>query len=118
MARLCTLPWEGNARELENAIERAIAFSESDNLTGDDFPESGESTEHGENQGPAALLDEAAAGDLTLSELSERYTSQVLKQTKGNKARAAKILGINRRTLYRRGFGSDDNGEPSQTENL
>jgi DNA-binding protein Fis len=43
-----------------------------------------------------------------LTQLDDRYIARVLESTKGNKARAAKILGINRRTLYRRGFGGSD----------
>ncbi len=61
-----------------------------------------------------SFLDRALDEQLTLSELADRYTERVLNSTHGNKARAAQILGINRRTLYRRGFGG---AETRETEN-
>lgn len=108
--RLCRCEWEGNARELENVIERAIAFAESDELGYEDFPECGDADERGRGEASSNFLEAAAANELTLTELADQYTAQILIRTRGNKARAAKILGINRRTLYRRGFGS---AEPS-----
>jgi DNA-binding NtrC family response regulator len=97
--------WEGNARELENVIERAIAFSKGDRLEPGDIqlPEDEVATRSGEEVGE--FLDHALALQLTLTDLDDRYITRVLESTNGNKARAAKILGINRRTLYRRGFG-------------
>jgi DNA-binding NtrC family response regulator len=108
LTRLRRYGWPGNARELENVIERSVALSEGGSLDAIDIllpdqpGESGSISAHGFD----SLLAEAVAEGLTLSELDERYTEQVLKSTNGNKARAAKILGINRRTLYRRGFGA------------
>ncbi len=107
--KLCACPWEGNARELENVIERAVALAEGEQLGPDDLPVfSKESSEAGEVS-VAALIGEALEQNLTLGELEERYTLHVLERTRGNKARAAKILGINRRTLYRRGFADNKN---------
>jgi two-component system response regulator PilR (NtrC family) len=104
-SRLMHCSWEGNARELENVIERAIAFAKSDRLEPADIqlPEDEPSKRSGEDVGE--FLDHALALQLTLTELDDRYITRVLESTNGNKARAAKILGINRRTLYRRGFG-------------
>ena len=102
--KLKACPWEGNARELENVIERALALAERDELGPDDLPTFDASAEGRSSQSLAALIDEALEKELTLSELEDRYTVRVLEKTRGNKARAAKILGINRRTLYRRGF--------------
>ena len=56
----------------------------------------------GDDQPCAAVLSQAVEGRLTLRELSDRYTDQVLELTGGNKQQAARILGIDRRTLYRR----------------
>jgi transcriptional regulator with GAF, ATPase, and Fis domain len=105
LSRLKRCSWEGNARELENVIERAVAFSKSDRLEPADIqlPEDDGSKRPGEDVGE--FLDHALALQLTLTELDDRYITRVLESTNGNKARAAKILGINRRTLYRRGFG-------------
>lgn len=49
------------------------------------------------------LLATAIRDELTLRELSDLYTARILDRVNGNKVRAARILGINRRTLYRRG---------------
>ncbi|MCP4036915.1 MAG: sigma-54-dependent Fis family transcriptional regulator, partial [bacterium] len=111
--RLSESRWEGNARELENVIERAVAFANNDELGYDDFPECGPPSSEPERELSSSFLEEAAEKEMTLSELADRYTSQVLQRTGGNKARAAKILGINRRTLYRRGFGVSDSQETS-----
>jgi DNA-binding NtrC family response regulator len=107
-ARLATSTWEGNARELENVIERAIAFSESDELGIEDILESNEPRGENSPGSSGQFLVDAAERELTLAEVSEQYTNQILQRTGGNKARTAKILGINRRTLYRRGFGANN----------
>ena len=52
--------------------------------------------------GTEESLRQAVAAGLSLREIEERYTDMVLEQTGGNKLRAAKILGIDRKTLYRR----------------
>jgi DNA-binding NtrC family response regulator len=113
---LCAHEWEGNARELENVIERAIAFTETDELGSADFPECGASALLEQTDVADSLFKDAAAGEMTLTELGDRYTAHVLAQTGGNKARAAKILGINRRTLYRRGFGGCEDPDTSNSE--
>jgi DNA-binding NtrC family response regulator len=97
--------WEGNARELENAIERALLLASGDEIRPQDLP-----FEAVEGRSPAAaapaaaggLLDDALARQLTLAELGSLYIERVLALVNGNKVRAARILGINRRTLYRR----------------
>jgi two-component system, NtrC family, response regulator AtoC len=109
--------WPGNVRELENAIERAVSLSHGPLLTPDDLPaaihqvpiradakpESPEATE------PVCL---------TLEEVEKRHLLRVLKETKGNKVKASKILGIDRRTLYRMAerFGLDLGDEVEGTE--
>jgi DNA-binding NtrC family response regulator len=100
--------WEGNARELENVIERAIAFAKRERLEPADLRLPDDSEHDDSNPDVGEFLDQALALELTLTQLDDRYIARVLESTKGNKARAAKILGINRRTLYRRGFGGSD----------
>jgi DNA-binding NtrC family response regulator len=87
--------WPGNVRELSNTIERAIALGEHDTLTLDDLRST--SARHSDVD-----LDEALAGDVSLDELERRYIARVLRRAQGNKNEAARILGIDRRTLYRK----------------
>jgi DNA-binding NtrC family response regulator len=58
---------------------------------------------HGDGKDAGRLLREALEQQLSLAELEDLYIDQVLERTGGNKVQAARILGINRRTLYRRG---------------
>lgn len=97
LAMLTAYHWRGNARELENAIERAIALAEGNYLTPDDLPERIRSG------GQAAqLLTQAREKRLTVAELEREYIMETLRLTGGNKSRAADILGFDRRTLHRK----------------
>ncbi len=110
MRRLMANPWRGNARELENVIERALALSDADTLGPDEVALPVDRT--GGAAGDAdAFLQRAAAGRMTLEELSQRYTDEVLAQTGGNKVQTAAILGIDRKTLYRRAERRAENNE-------
>jgi DNA-binding NtrC family response regulator len=101
IARLQRCTWEGNARELENVIERALALSDAEEIGPDDLPLPGDTeTAPSDTQ---RLLQEAIERRLTLAQLEDLYIDRVLEYTHGNKVHAARILGINRRTLYRRG---------------
>ena len=111
MARLMRSPWRGNARELENAIERGLTLSESDTIGLADLPvETGCGGEEAHEPANVALVT-AATSELTLRELEERYTEEILRRTGGNKVRAARILGIDRKTLYRRAQRTDDEAD-------
>jgi transcriptional regulator with PAS, ATPase and Fis domain len=93
--------WPGNVRELENAIERAVSLSHGPLVLPDDLPDTIR------NAGAMSCDDTVGKGSgkeealLTLDEVQKRHLMRVLRETGGNKARAAKILGIDRRTLYR-----------------
>jgi len=100
LERLRTCPWRGNARELENLVERALALSDADVIDAADLPLGGV-TEAPEGESPLGLK-EAARRGLTLRELEELYIDEVLARTRGRKGEAARILGIDRKTLYRR----------------
>ncbi|RFF27988.1 MULTISPECIES: sigma-54 dependent transcriptional regulator [unclassified Wenzhouxiangella] len=96
--------WPGNVRELSNAMERAVTFCEGREIEAEHLPERvrrAEGTGGAEQGGPlAALLDQ---GEMlpTLDELRRRYVQHVLEKVDGNKRRAAALLGVGRRTLYR-----------------
>jgi DNA-binding NtrC family response regulator len=94
--------WEGNTRELENAIERAVALSDREVLEPEDFPFTNGNAPHAVSRSDD-LLAFALERRMTLRELEDWYIHEVLESTGGNKVQAARILGINRRTLYRRG---------------
>jgi two-component system, NtrC family, response regulator AtoC len=100
--------WPGNVRELENAIERAVSLSHGPLLTPDDLPEAIRQAPNPADQKPD-IPEAAESVYLTLEEVEKRHLIRVLKETKGNKVKAAKILGIDRRTLYRMAerFGLD-----------
>jgi DNA-binding NtrC family response regulator len=104
MALLQGWAWPGNVRELENVIERALALSKDGVILPSDLPpEVAEGSTA--TASSASLVAGAPAGLVedrpTLAELERRYIELILRETGGNKKRAAEILGIDRRTLYR-----------------
>jgi two-component system, NtrC family, response regulator AtoC len=89
--------WPGNVRELENCMERAVALSRLSEITVGDLPMT--LTE----QKPGELVATTSPSELlTLDQIERRYVRQVLAATSGNKTHAARVLGIDRRSLYRR----------------
>lgn len=97
LAILTNYAWPGNARELENVLERAVALADGANLTSDDLPERVRSS--GNTSG---MLARAQEQRMTLADLEREYIVQALQRTSGNKTRAAELLGIDRRTLHRK----------------
>jgi DNA-binding NtrC family response regulator len=96
---LLVYPWPGNVRELRNVVERAVALAGHDRLTVQDLPEHLQKPE-GAAPFPGAPLDPLAMP--TLAEMESRYIDQVLGQVGGNRTLAARILGVDRKTLYRK----------------
>jgi DNA-binding NtrC family response regulator len=96
MRILVAYPWPGNVRELENTIERAVLLSRSDTLDAVDFPERLHQPE------PIALVKETEPATPTLESIEKAYIQYVITQTDGKKAEAARILGIDASTLYRK----------------
>ncbi|RMF85430.1 MAG: sigma-54-dependent Fis family transcriptional regulator [Nitrospirae bacterium] len=98
LARLLSHPWPGNVRELENVIQAAVALAPRPVIEADDLP-LGEPA--GEDEGSALA---------PLREVERRHILRVLEAVGGSRSRAARLLGIDRSTLYRklRQFASED----------
>jgi DNA-binding NtrC family response regulator len=98
---LARYPWPGNVRELENAIEHAAAVCADRLITINDLPprivERAAPPAASLARPSVSLIDDRPS----LAELERRYVQLVLAETEGNKSRAAEILGIDRRTIYR-----------------
>jgi two-component system response regulator HydG len=96
--KLLSYDWPGNVRELENCMERAVALTRYDQITVEDLPEKIR------NYQSSHIV---VAGDdpselLPMQEVERRYIQRVLKSVGNNKTQAAKVLGFDRRTLYRK----------------
>lgn len=112
MARMMAMRWEGNVRELENLVERMVVLSGGPVIEEGDIPGAA-----GSDDGNAFF--EGATSDFpTIEELERRYIERVLQKTGGRKDKASEILGINRRTLYRkeREYGLVENGDSEPTD--
>jgi DNA-binding NtrC family response regulator len=96
--RLVSYDWPGNVRELENCMERALALAQYDEITLEDLP-----PKIREHRPTEVLQVSDDPNDLPPMEIvEERYIRKVLGLVGGNKVHAAKILGFDRRTLYRK----------------
>jgi two-component system, NtrC family, response regulator AtoC len=96
--RLVDYDWPGNVRELENCMERAVALTRTSEVAVDSLPDKIRNHRSSrlviEGDDPSELI--------TLDEMEKRYVRRVLAACGGNKTQAAKVLGIDRRSLYRR----------------
>jgi two-component system, NtrC family, response regulator HydG len=101
MKKLQRATWAGNARELENCIERSLALTADVEIQSSDILISGDPVQ-ADGSIESHILDLAREQRMTLRDLGERYVDAVLELTNGRKSEAARILGVNRRTLYRR----------------
>lgn len=96
LSALLSYEWPGNVRELENALEATVALNRSGVVNLEDLPP--KVRPEGQN---GDRLERLHADLPSLDELAKRYLLHVLKVTRDNKARAASIMGIDRKTLYR-----------------
>jgi two-component system response regulator AtoC len=89
MEMLYGYPWPGNARELENVIERGVILCDNSKIGPEDLaiPAAGP---------PSA----GVSANPSLEEIERDYVLRVLKQAGGNQSKASQILGIDRKTLY------------------
>jgi DNA-binding NtrC family response regulator len=97
LAALKSYDWPGNIRELEHMIERAVLLGKGAAIALEDLPV--DLVARGEG---AFVVAQALAKDLSLHELEREYIARVLERTHGNKTEAARILGVDRTTLYRK----------------
>jgi two-component system response regulator AtoC len=97
-AKLTAYSWPGNVRELANVIERAVALTRSSHLTVDDLPKQVRVRDTARAATRACGTEEL----VPLEEVERRYIHRVMAATRGNKTLAAQILGVHRRTLYRK----------------
>jgi two-component system response regulator HydG len=96
--RLLSYAWPGNVRELQNCIERALALARFEELTVEDLPPKVRDYK------PSFVV--VAADDptdlVTMEEVERRYITRVMEAVGQNKTQAAKVLGFDRTTLYRK----------------
>jgi two-component system response regulator HydG len=96
--KLLEYDWPGNVRELENVMQRAVTLTRFDKITVDDLPE-----RIRQHQSASLVVASDDPDHLpTLEELERRYIARVLATVGGNKTQAARVLGVDRRTLYRK----------------
>jgi two-component system response regulator HydG len=93
---LLNYSWPGNVRELENVIQRAITLSQHEMISPDDLPASMIQEPEGQ------VVDKALSERYTLDQLEKEYIRKILIEVGGNKSKAAAILGLDRKTLYRK----------------
>jgi two-component system response regulator HydG len=98
-ARLLAYSWPGNVRELRNAMERAVVLARGPWILPTDLP--ARLHEVIPPELPTRLPD-AEADLCTLADVERRHALRVLQALQGNKAQAARVLGIGRKTLYRK----------------
>ncbi len=96
--KLLSYDWPGNVRELENCMERAVTLARLEEITVDDLSESVR-----DHQSSKIIISGDDPDEMpTLEEMERRYIRRVLEATRGNKSHAARVLGMDRRTLYRK----------------
>ncbi len=108
---LLAYSWPGNVRELSNAIERALTLSDGEVLLLDDLPQ------RVRERGTASSTQADGSDELQPLEVVERrHILRVFEAVSGNKSLAARILGLNRKTLYRKlkeyGVATDESEPP------
>jgi DNA-binding NtrC family response regulator len=94
---LLNYPWPGNVRELENVIERALVLCQGEEILPEDLPT------HLQGRDPQIVtLHDALVRRRSLGDIERDYTLLALEFTEGRKKEAAELLGIDRKTLYRK----------------
>ena len=95
--KLLAYDWPGNVRQLENVMERAVTLAQTDRVEEEDLPDRIRDHQPAPDQGDTPL-----AAFITLDQQERRHIAHVLRHVGGNKTQAARLLGVDRRTLYRK----------------
>jgi len=96
--RLLDYTWPGNIRELQNCVERAVALTQFEHITVDDLPEKIQAY----RRSHVLVASDDPTELVSLEEVERRYILRVMEAVGGNKTDAAQVLGIGRKTLYRK----------------
>ena len=96
--KLLDYDWPGNVRELRNVLERAVAMTQYDRVIVDDLPARVQQFTRNE----VVFGSEDPSNLVSLAELEQRYIAHVLQMVGNNRTRAARLLGLDRKTLYRK----------------
>jgi DNA-binding NtrC family response regulator len=111
MSLLRSYSWPGNIRELEHAIERAVAMANTRELYPEDFPS--EIARPGSVPVPTGAAPSDGGPASSLEDMEKAHIIKVLQDVNFNKSKASEILGIDRATLYRKAqrYGIDLRGK-------
>ena len=103
--KLVAYPWPGNVRELQNCIERAVTLARYDEIMVDDLPEKVRAY----RRSHVLVASDDPSELVPMEEVERRYVLRVMEAVAGNKTLAARILGFDRKTLYRKldRYGTD-----------
>jgi DNA-binding NtrC family response regulator len=96
--RLCDYEWPGNVRELRNCMERAVALTRYTDIAVEDLPERVAKY----RRSHVVVASDDPAELVPMEEVERRYIMRVVEAVAGNKTIASKILGLDRKTLYRK----------------
>ncbi len=97
IARLAAMEWPGNVRELQNVIERLAIFSPAGRIAAEDVER-----EHPGKTETKTAEETSTAGPVSLRDMEREHILRALQQAQGNKSLAARRLGIERKTLYKK----------------
>jgi len=93
---LLNYSWPGNVRELENVIQRAITLSQHKLISAEELPP------FIIQEGDENLIEKGLREKYTIDQLEKEYIKRILAEVGGNKTKAAEVLGLDRKTLYRK----------------
>jgi len=96
--KLLAYPWPGNVRELQNCVERAVALTSHHEIQASDLPERIRTY----RAAHVLVVGDEPSELVAMDEVEKRYIARVLQAVAGNKREAARILGFDRKTLYRK----------------